>query len=478
MTLHHMVISAVLMFIMIQSPLVSAQDGPSEHELAVIAYINQARQAPLAMAESMGMDPDRILDDFPEWSEILQNGMPPVVPDERLYASASGHVEDMLANNYYSQVSPDGITWDERIIAAGYLPITCGEAIGMLGFVNFMNPDDAALKLFTKMYEHELDPGWTGQRNILNPDLREVGVSLMAGVYSISGSPWNIYMTACDYGTDKNEFMVERILMSRINEARKNPGAVMETLGIDTEEAAAVFGDEAWVLNPGLPPLARDNRLHDAAMEHNLDMLEKFYFSDISQDGKVLSERIAATGYEAETSVEAMGSCISEGVNDPWETADVLFEEMVRRELDGTTLVRGIFNPDMNELGAAVTSTGFDPGEAGDHTFNLMVADIAGSTERRLFAVGRVFMDRNEDRAFDPGEETPGLRVSLRNYYEPREIAAETITDIIGGWQLPVQILFPFMLQVHDDNGLILYEHVIASDGKNLAHDILISPGE
>ncbi|MCP4689767.1 MAG: hypothetical protein GY859_17070 [Desulfobacterales bacterium] len=462
---------------MIQAPSVMAQDSPSEHELAVIAYINQARQAPLAVAESMGMDTDRILDDFPEWSEILQEGMVPVVPDKRLYASASGHVEDMLTNNYYSRVSRDGMTWEDRILDAGYPPTTCGETIGMLGFINFINPNDAALKLFEKMYENELDPAWTGQRNILNPDLREVGVSLRAGVYSISGSPWNTYMVVCDYGTDKNE-LTERILMSKINEARENPGALIAAMEIEAEEAASVFGDEAWVLNSGLPPLAWDDRLRTAALKHNLDMLEKLYFSNISQDGRALSERIADAGYEAENSAEVLGYWISESANDPWKIADVLFAEAARSELDGTTLNRGIFNPNPRELGIAVTSTGFDLGEAGEPTLNLMVADMAGPTEGRLFAVGRVFMDRNGDQTFDPGEEAPGLVVSLRNYFDLREIMAETLTDIIGGWQLPVQILFPFMLQVSDHNGAILYERLIASNGNNLQLDISISHGQ
>jgi uncharacterized protein YkwD len=45
---------------------------------------------------------------------------PPVTVDPRLTAAAQGHSDDMAARNYFSHTTPEGVTFDQRIKAAGY----------------------------------------------------------------------------------------------------------------------------------------------------------------------------------------------------------------------------------------------------------------------------------------------------------------------------------------------------------------------
>ena len=45
---------------------------------------------------------------------------PPLVVDPRLTASAQAHSDDMAARGYFSHTTPEGVTFDQRIIAAGY----------------------------------------------------------------------------------------------------------------------------------------------------------------------------------------------------------------------------------------------------------------------------------------------------------------------------------------------------------------------
>jgi uncharacterized protein YkwD len=45
---------------------------------------------------------------------------PPLVVDPRLTASAQAHSDDMAARDYFSHTTPEGVTFDQRIIAAGY----------------------------------------------------------------------------------------------------------------------------------------------------------------------------------------------------------------------------------------------------------------------------------------------------------------------------------------------------------------------
>jgi uncharacterized protein YkwD len=92
--------------------------------------------------------------------------------DQRLRAAARGHSADMRAGGYLAHQAPDGRTAADRMTAAGY-PQPAGEniACGQRG-------------------PHEVISAWMtspGHRaNILNPDLRAVGVGLEFG----PGGPW------------------------------------------------------------------------------------------------------------------------------------------------------------------------------------------------------------------------------------------------------------------------------------------------
>mgnify|MGYP006959935383 CR=1 FL=1 len=71
-----------------------------------------------------------------------------------------------------------------------------------LTFNNFLNPQNAVLKIFKNMYRNELDPAFDGQRNILNPDIKEVGLSFLCGVFNFENYTANAYIVTCDFGTE------------------------------------------------------------------------------------------------------------------------------------------------------------------------------------------------------------------------------------------------------------------------------------
>jgi uncharacterized protein YkwD len=54
-------------------------------------------------------------------SERTQFGLAPLVDNAPLALAAQGHADDMAAKGYFSHVSADGRTFDQRIRAAGYL---------------------------------------------------------------------------------------------------------------------------------------------------------------------------------------------------------------------------------------------------------------------------------------------------------------------------------------------------------------------
>jgi uncharacterized protein YkwD len=367
----------------------AAQGGPTPQDKALLGLINQARQNPLAVAASMGMDPEKILKDLPELEKILKEGLPPFSFNRNLFEAASSHTQEMFASNFYSHLSPDGRGYDARIRDAGYPAVATGESLGMLAFANFIDPKDAARFLFEYMFWDELDPSRKEKRNILDPLLREAGVSVDTGVLSLGGAPWNVYLATCDYGTVISGPETE--LLQLINQARENPLQVAAaTLGMDPEQVLADF--PAWhdLLTQGLPPLTVNTGLHKAARAHAADMLANGYYSHDSLDGRTYKDRIREAGYDALNVGESMLlGCLGKDflVNDNDQMKRLiqsLFKSIFNRELRPYPAEEKniILNASLKEVGIGLAFGTSAPlaGVCGRNVL-LMVADFGLRSE-------------------------------------------------------------------------------------------------
>ena len=193
----------------------------------------------------------------------------------------------MFANNYYSHVSPDGRGYEARIRDAGYPAVATGESLGMLVFANFIDPQDAARFLFEYMFADELDPARTEKRNILDPSLKEAGVSIDTGVLSLGGVLWNVYLATCDFGAVITEPEAE--LLRLINLARANPLGMAESLGIDAAAYLEGRPELRAAFEQGLAPLTVNRTLLSVSAAHLQDMLTNNYYGKISLDGRTVS---------------------------------------------------------------------------------------------------------------------------------------------------------------------------------------------
>jgi uncharacterized protein YkwD len=331
----------------------SAAEGlPSPQDEALLALINQARQNPLAVAASMGMDPEKILKDLPELEKILREGLPPVTFNGNLSETARAHTQDMFANGYYSHDSPDGRGYDARIRNSGYPAVTTGESLGMLCFANFIDPGDAVRRLFEYMFWDELDPSRTEKRNILDPLLKEAGVSVDTGVLRLGGALWNVYLATCDFGAVLSGPEGELLLL--INQARANPLGVAESLGIDAAIYLEGRPELRAAFEQGLSPLTINGSLLSASEAHVRDMLENNYYGKISPDGRTYKERIAAIGYRFAAAGESLGITWFTDPIDPSLAVGRIFEGMLRDELDPSNAGNlSILDPRMQEAGIA-----------------------------------------------------------------------------------------------------------------------------
>ncbi|SDR99542.1 Uncharacterized conserved protein YkwD, contains CAP (CSP/antigen 5/PR1) domain [Paraoerskovia marina] len=96
-------------------------------------------------------------------------GCPAVVSDDRLVAAAQAHADDMSAQGYFSHVSQDGRTFDERIRAAGYAQP------GAENIASGQRTVDAVMAAWMDSPGH--------RANILNCDLGAVGLARTGNVW-------------------------------------------------------------------------------------------------------------------------------------------------------------------------------------------------------------------------------------------------------------------------------------------------------
>jgi len=352
----------------------AAGDLPSAHEEALLELINQARQNPLAAAASMGIDPEKILKDLPELETILKEGLPAVTFNGSLYETARTHTQDMFTNGYYSHDSPDGQGYDARIKNSGYPAVVTGESLGMLAFANFIDPGDAARRLFEYMFWDELDPLRTEKRNILDPSLKEAGVSIDTGVLSLGGTLWNVYLATCDFGSVISG--PEGELLQLINQARANPLGMAESLGIDTVVFLEGRPELRAAFEQGFTPLTINGPLLSASGAHLRDMLENNYYGKISLDGRTYKERIEASGYRFAAAGESSGITWFTDPIDPSVAVRRIFESMFRYELEpsnGGDLT--ILDPRMKEAGIAL-GKGILRSENDEWNIYLVICDV------------------------------------------------------------------------------------------------------
>ncbi|MBN2437447.1 MAG: CAP domain-containing protein, partial [Deltaproteobacteria bacterium] len=327
------------------------------------------------------------LKDLPELETVLKEGLPAVTFNALLYEAARAHTQDMFINGYYSHDSPDGQGYDARIRNSGYPAVATGESLGMLIFANFIDPGDAVKRLFEYMFRDELDPSRTEKRNILDPLLKEVGISIDTGVLSLGGALWNVYLATCDYGAYISG--PEARLLQRINQARENPLKVAASLGLDPERLLADFPEwQQDLLTQGLPPLTTNLKLYKAARAHAEDMLANGYFSSDSLDGRTVKDRIQETGYDPQNVGEYIRiQCLGNDFTNDDDMIDrmvgIIFELFLTREFSPYYAgQRNILNAGLNEVGISlITGTSDTLGGICGNSVLLMVADFGLRSE-------------------------------------------------------------------------------------------------
>ncbi|MCP4110130.1 MAG: hypothetical protein GY749_32180 [Desulfobacteraceae bacterium] len=150
---------------------------------------------------------------------------------------------------------------------------------------------------------------------------------------------------------------MELRLFEKINQARENPLATAELLGMDTGKLLEDLSDIYDILTQGLLPFTYNEKLCMSAKNHNQDMIENQYYSHDSSDGRTYEQRIAETGYVPLIAGESLDYLAIDSFVEPDKAVDLIFESMFKDELNPESeKKRMILSHDFKEIGVAFGS--------------------------------------------------------------------------------------------------------------------------
>jgi hypothetical protein len=469
-----------------------AQEAAPEKQL--LGLINQARANPLLMAEMADLDKDSVLECFAGRKDILENGVRPLSANEKLGQTASAHSEEMLSYQYYDNISIDGLSPDERIKNAGYNPLLTGERIGIIGFRNFMEAEQAVWELFRNMFRDELACEKNQDWHILNPKFSEIGISVQAGTMDFSGNKTNIYIATCDFGaSDTGEYATKRFLLQAINEVRNNPDAALNILNMDFEEAAGYLGRNGWILMLGAPPVAVNEDLFSYADAVSTDLL----LSDRAQEPEMpyvsLGDVTESINHELEYKAKKAATITAaaffgDQAPDAKDAIAVLFREMLKFEIKNTAQYGElkILNPSYIQAGIGYQLLRVANSEGIDEFYGILTCLFAEPENAHQYVVGRISWLNGKNQSFwhkgpietisDESEQIEpdaanGLTVRIETVPAEKDENQEVIstacfTDPAGGYSLSLP---------KSENNAGYFRLIVSESGENDEKQLLHS---
>jgi len=234
----------------------------------------------------------------------------------------------------------------------------------------------------------------------------------------------------------REQFNASVYFWQLVNQARSHPLETVRLLGIDESAARLALGDDAGLLDTGLPPLAWDNILSNVATGHNREMVNRLYYSSTAPDGSLPADRIAAAGYQASQTGELLGAMAFSAFMEPEEAVQLIFAGWVRDELDPSrSASRHIFSRDCSEVGFSFVGAVIKIDNAPSNMY-VVVADFARPVVPRAFLLGTVYADADGNNCWTSGESQPGISFNWRVDGWPDEYSY--VSGTRGVYQLPL----------------------------------------
>lgn len=211
----------------------------------------------------------------------------------------------------------------------------------------------------------------------------------------------------------------EQYYLELINRGRADPIAEAARYGIDLNQG--ISGTQ--ISSAAKAPLAANNMLNNAAADHSIWMLNTNTFDHTGVGGSSPGDRIEDAGY---TNWYTWGENIarrSASSSNP-ETTGVI-EALHRQLFLSSGHRKNLMSANFQEVGLGVEYGPFNG------FTNAIVTQNFASSRGGPFVLGVVFDDLDGDDFFDPGEELPGVTVTISG-------VGQVVTGPGGGYELRV----------------------------------------
>lgn len=395
-------------------------DPLSQAELDFVHLVNQVRTDPMPVVEEMGWPTEELVD-----SGLLLGGMQPLELNDRLTQAAREKAREILTLNYYSHVSPDGVTPIERIADKGYQVFDSEQSMAVLSFRNFLSSREAIRSILGNLLTDEA--GSHANRKLFNPVFRDIGLSMESGDVKLEGKQYSVYLLVVNVAVS-NEYAVESALLQLINNLRQNPDL---PLSADGNGKSA---DTDATLEPAKKkPLARHELLDQVAASG--------LSGPIQGSGGVLSVheqagiRSLIASYNPQAMTHTHIKIRMEKESSIWQKAEAFLSTLLRQEAESAEGLQHVLRSDLSEVGMQVS---LDTDDEADHAELTLVA--ADPHDSRSHVLGGVYAWRYIDDAMQDieGLGIAGMCVELADL-DVGEVTARSWSDVLGRYQLPVK---------------------------------------
>jgi hypothetical protein len=210
----------------------------------------------------------------------------------------------------------------------------------------------------------------------------------------------------------------EALFLQWVNEARANPWAEAERLGLNVTELREQVGESvASQWDEGLPPLEWNEQLALAATCHVQDMLDRVYYSHVSPEGVGPEQRIRSAFYDPIFYGESLGGVAFTKVISAEKASHIIYEGLLMDALCQGSEGAPLLDPLLRDIGLYL---GGGQLLLEDSWYNvyILTCDLGRMHEPvsdgQGILWGHVFKDLNGNGRYDQGEGIPGLSVVLQ----------------------------------------------------------------
>lgn len=260
-----------------------------------------------------------------------------------------------------------------------------------------------------------------------------------------------------------------------INEARTAPLAMLQRAGIDEAAARAALGDDAWILDTGLPPLAPNDQLTASAQAHLEDMVSRLYYATVSPEGLGPTDRAEAVGYLLVNVEELLGLLGVVTFVDGPEAVWTVFRQWLIADITAANPEsRRLFASWPTDMGVSFQAVTVVLDGVSINAY-VAVCDVGLPQFFHSMVVGSVRGPGSSEVFLDPWNPPPGA-LSVRCRSEDGTLWSETLTDSLGGYVCPALPEWqPVILDVVDQTtGAVLASGRTAAGGTHVWLDLFL----